>query len=225
MKRQARAEVTREAILRGAADVFDRYGYSSTTLSDVVARSGVTKGALYFHFSSKEELASAVVDRYESLLVEPSRQVLAQESRGHALESTIRLSQEFARQLLGDVVVRAGVRLTLEQGTFGALSSKSYKQWVHVIEELVRRSVDEGDVQVRVDAESLACFLVASFTGVQMLSEVLTGRVDLMQRVQEMWEIVLPSIVPARKLSHFCRIAAQYDAGPAVTDTPAVDDL
>ena len=210
MVKQARAEATREAIVRGAAEVFDRYGYGSTTLSDIVGRSGVTKGALYFHFSSKEDLAAAVVDKYESLLVEPARGVL---DDGHALEAVIRLSQEFAGQLLSDVVVRAGVRLTLEQGTFGTLSSRSYQQWLELVEELMRRSADEGDVRSAVDAPSLARFIVASFTGVQMLSQVFTGRSDLMLRVQEMWNIVLPSLVPARLLPHFRRVAAKYELG------------
>src|SRR4051812_26335282 len=53
--------VSRGAILRGAAEAFDRAGYSGTSLSDVVAQAGVTKGALYFHFTSKEEIARAVI--------------------------------------------------------------------------------------------------------------------------------------------------------------------
>ena len=41
---------------------------------------------------------------------------------------------------------------------------------------------------------------VASFTGVQTVSEMLTGRADLQQRMAEMWQLLLPSVVPRRRL-------------------------
>lgn len=211
MTKQARAEVTREAILQGSAEIFDRYGYGSATLSDVIARSGVTKGALYFHFSSKEDLARALVERYQSQLRAPSQEAL--ERSGHALESVIRLSYTFADQLVNDVVVRAGVRLTLEQGVFGPMSSDSYRWWTQVVEDLVTRSAAEGDIRLPVEPPALARFLVASFTGVQIFSQVFAGRADLMGRVRDMWEVVLPALVPARKLPFYRQVADQYVTG------------
>ncbi|MEV6183872.1 helix-turn-helix domain-containing protein, partial [Streptomyces sp. NPDC052015] len=61
MARQERAIRTRQTILVAAAEVFDEVGYEAATISDVLKRSGVTKGALYFHFTSKQELAQAVL--------------------------------------------------------------------------------------------------------------------------------------------------------------------
>lgn len=60
--RQERAVRTRRAILEAAAAVFDERGYEAATIADILARAGVTKGALYFHFSSKQELAQGVLD-------------------------------------------------------------------------------------------------------------------------------------------------------------------
>ncbi|WP_156509801.1 TetR family transcriptional regulator, partial [Rhodococcoides corynebacterioides] len=57
MVRQARAEITRDTVLAGAATVFLRLGYANASLSEIISQSQVTKGALYFHFGSKEELA------------------------------------------------------------------------------------------------------------------------------------------------------------------------
>ena len=55
---------------------------------------------------------------------------------------------------------------------------------------------------------ALARFVVSAFTGVQLLSEVLSARQDLGQRVEEMWDILLPSLVPARKLPYFRSVSA-----------------
>ncbi|MGW5930525.1 TetR family transcriptional regulator, partial [Streptomyces anulatus] len=53
---------TRRDILRAAARVFDAKGYSLARMDDVVRETGLTKGAVYFHFKSKAALAHAVVD-------------------------------------------------------------------------------------------------------------------------------------------------------------------
>jgi TetR/AcrR family transcriptional regulator, repressor for uid operon len=208
--KQARAVLTREQILRGAAEVFDRYGYGATTLSDVIAQAGVTKGALYFHFNSKEHLARAVIELQHELSVRPARQRLAEHAPG--LESVIRLSQGLAGQLMSDVIVRAGIRLTLEHGTFGGSVANPYRDWVGVTEQLLRRAIDEGDLRDSIKPGALARFVVAGFVGVQVLSEVLSARQDLRQRVEEMWEVLLPSLVPARKLPYFRSVAAAKPA-------------
>jgi TetR/AcrR family transcriptional repressor of nem operon len=55
-----RGEGTRRCILDEAALSFARRGYAGTSLNDVIKATGLTKGAFYFHFSSKEALALEV---------------------------------------------------------------------------------------------------------------------------------------------------------------------
>ncbi|WP_052434418.1 TetR/AcrR family transcriptional regulator [Streptacidiphilus melanogenes] len=62
MVKQARAWLTRDRVLDAAAQEFAIHGYEPTKLHDVIARTGMTKGALYAHFGSKHQLASALVD-------------------------------------------------------------------------------------------------------------------------------------------------------------------
>ncbi len=61
---QERAAWTREGILQAAAETFETRGYLGTSLRDIVTRRDVSKGALYFHFQSKEALAIAVVQEH-----------------------------------------------------------------------------------------------------------------------------------------------------------------
>jgi AcrR family transcriptional regulator len=62
MATQKRAEVPRRVLLHAAAEVFTRHGYADTKLSEILAQALATKGALYFHYGSKEELARAVIE-------------------------------------------------------------------------------------------------------------------------------------------------------------------
>ena len=61
MVKQARAQITRDAIILGAAKAFDRFGYGMASIADIASEASVTKGALYFHFQSKDEIAHAVI--------------------------------------------------------------------------------------------------------------------------------------------------------------------
>lgn len=63
MAKQERAERTRVAILEAAAKEFDEFGYEGARLERIVERTGATKGAVYFHFRSKLDIARALVKR------------------------------------------------------------------------------------------------------------------------------------------------------------------
>ena len=61
-KKQERGEATREALVETARRLFGRQGFNATSLDEIVKEAGVTKGALYHHFSDKEELFKAVAE-------------------------------------------------------------------------------------------------------------------------------------------------------------------
>lgn len=56
MSRNKYPEQTVEKILDAAACLFAQKGYAHTTLQDVIDETGLSKGAVYHHFKSKEEL-------------------------------------------------------------------------------------------------------------------------------------------------------------------------
>ena len=67
-KTKEEAQETREAILDAAELVFQQRGVSSTTLAEIAAAAGVTRGAIYWHFANKASLFDALVKRvYEPL--------------------------------------------------------------------------------------------------------------------------------------------------------------
>ena len=62
-KRVAQGVATRSALVTAARELFGERGFAATSTEDVVARAGVTKGALYHHFSGKEDLFRAVYEQ------------------------------------------------------------------------------------------------------------------------------------------------------------------
>ena len=57
-----KGEETRQEIIRRAAPIFNRKGYSGAALSDLMRATGLEKGGIYRHFESKEELAGDAFD-------------------------------------------------------------------------------------------------------------------------------------------------------------------
>jgi AcrR family transcriptional regulator len=62
--RSARKAQTRERLLQAAARVYARRGFSGATLDEVAAEAGFTKGAVYSHFGSKENLLLALMEEH-----------------------------------------------------------------------------------------------------------------------------------------------------------------
>lgn len=205
MVKQARAVATREAIVTGAAEVFRRRGYGSASVAEIAAESGMTKGALYFHFASKDDLARAIIEEQHRRTMTAVAATL--EEGRPAVETMVVLCLELAEQLQADPVVQAGVRLTTDVSTFEQPVADPYRDWMRTLAELTRRGITEGDLRPDVDPDTFARFLSPAFTGVQLVSETLTDHADLLQRVRELWVFVLPGIVVPGRAEALCGLA------------------
>jgi AcrR family transcriptional regulator len=196
MVRQERAERTRQTIIEAAAEVFDQHGFAGASVSEILARAGVTKGALYFHFPSKEAIAAEIEG---SELAELN--AIASAS-GPFLQAVIDLSHTMAQALRESPIVRASIRLAVES-SFSEPSPGPYLSSIELVRILLLRA--QGDV------DSAARFIISSFTGAQIVSQVFTGRQDLEQRLVELWGFVLPGLaVPGRV--HELRLSAPQTA-------------
>ena len=63
-RRQERKEETRAELIVASAKVFARRGFHGASLDDIAAEAGFSTGAIYWHFSGKEELFLAVYEEY-----------------------------------------------------------------------------------------------------------------------------------------------------------------
>ncbi|MFD8121652.1 TetR/AcrR family transcriptional regulator, partial [Streptomyces albidoflavus] len=68
--RAQQRELTRQALVRESRRLFSTLGYGAVGLSEIVAAAGVTKGALYHHFSSKSELFRVVLEQAQQEVAE-----------------------------------------------------------------------------------------------------------------------------------------------------------
>src|SRR5260370_13678242 len=72
--------VTRKAILDSCRQLFAKHGFSTTSIDDIARAVGITKGAVYWHFTSKKELFEAILEQIRLQWHEVVQQPLSHET-------------------------------------------------------------------------------------------------------------------------------------------------
>lgn len=200
MKLQARAQATRDAIIHAAVEIFEDTGYGDTGLIDIINRAAVTKGAFYYHFSTKEAVAAAIIGEAYARTHELILGTL-QDSSSPALENFIRATFAVADRIRNDQMVRVGheLRQALPAGRGAALAAFDTRR--SVFAGAVETAIAEGDVLDDVDPEEVADTVRAAVVGAHVLLGTTDDRVFIY--LSETWRVVLRGIVPAQSLSYF----------------------
>ncbi|WP_427924936.1 ScbR family autoregulator-binding transcription factor [Streptomyces sp. cg40] len=191
--KQDRAIRTRRTILVAAASVFEERGYQAATISEILTTANVTKGALYFHFKSKEQLAEGVLAGQHDNLVVPDRPCKTQE-----LVDTAMLH---AYHLQTDPMVRAGARLALDQRADGVDRTGPFHHWTTLVTDLLDKARDQGELLPHVDPVETAEVLVGALAGIQAMSQATTAYQNLPQATSALLRHTLPSIVHSSVLT------------------------
>ncbi|MFB7674974.1 ScbR family autoregulator-binding transcription factor [Kitasatospora purpeofusca] len=190
--KQDRAARTRLLVLTAAAELFTVRGFRHTSVQDVADRVGMTKGAVYFHYPTKEALAVAVVEQHYARWPLLLAGVTAE---GHGpLETAERLLAGAALAFREDVVVQAGTRLQVERPQIDAELPTPYVDWTELLAGLLSRAEALGELRAGVRPRAAARSLVAAFFGAQHVSDVLRERADIVERWAETSELLFRAI-------------------------------
>jgi AcrR family transcriptional regulator len=226
MARQVRSEVTRRKILDAAIDVFSEVGYAAAGWGTIIERTGMTKGALYHHFDSKEALASDIIDEGATVLVTAFRSVSG--SASPALENMIHGTFAIAHALSSDKTARAAEQLIGALSGFNDAAARCCAGWVAEMAAQAKRAIAEGDLRDDVDPARLSESLVGAMIGTRLLS-IATSRLrsgeglmdELNTRLSEIWILLLPGIVAEASLAYFQQFLAREAMRHARPSAPA----
>lgn len=183
---------TRTEILRISAELFARRGFTRTSISDITQELGMTKGALYFHFESKSALAFEIAQAYFKAWQPILDTVENKGQRG--IEALQAISVAVAVEYRDNVLIQAAVRLFNEANEIDTEMPVPFVDWIDLVEGKLREEVEDNGVSSSLEVAETASFLVAAFFGIQDISNQLSGRTDIVRRVEVMWRLVLPGI-------------------------------
>lgn len=207
---QARAEATRRRIIESAVELFAEFGYGETGLADVLHHAGVSKGAFYYHFDSKEAVATAIIEEFDNTA---GRIVDAEfDPDCPTLEGII--AATFAMQALmhRDKLTQVGHRLCQALDQVSSAGARVYKGWTDRFVDMVKMVIDSGRMREGVDSNHVAESVWAAILGCNLMSAAIGD--DPYARLGRCWGILVRSIVAdhalAGVLESVDRIAERY---------------
>lgn len=206
MARQPRSEITRRNIINAAVDLFDEVGYASTNLGDIITRVDVTKGALYHHFDSKESLAIAIIEEAVHKLFDAYK---LRTASSPALETLIQGTLVGAELAGSDKLARTGGHLLVLFAKYNPYAADQYRGWIADTVEQIRKAQAEGDVRAELDADTVGNHIVSALIGVQVIATSLADGTDIVARVLQAWEMLLPTLVPEASVPFFGQFIAR----------------
>ncbi|GLZ40009.1 ScbR family autoregulator-binding transcription factor [Actinokineospora sp. NBRC 105648] len=189
MPRQARSELTRSHLVEAAAEEFARHGYAGASLDRICRAGGVTKGALYFHFASKDEICRAVQNEACDLVAELVGKLATAERP--ALQSVIDLTHALVGWLQSEPTVRASLRLARA----GDRRDPFLQHWCAAVDHFLRAA--DSPLADPPAVELQATLVTAVAVGLELVWWHRRDGVDLPRSLTEMWRMLLPALAGA----------------------------
>jgi AcrR family transcriptional regulator len=204
---QARAVETRHTVIAAAAEIFEERGYGNTSLSDVIDRAGVTKGAFYYHFGTKEALAAAIIEQANNAFGTALDAHLAAPSP--MLEKLIQVPFIAVDMMRHDQLIRVGYALRMAADHVTLAAGAVLEQRRATFVGATKTAIAEGDIKGDIDPEELGHTIWASVTGTHVIAAA--SHDNIVTRLAQVWRIILAGTVTPASLPYFTQFLTRVE--------------
>jgi AcrR family transcriptional regulator len=172
-----------ERILKAAIKLFVKKGYNATSVAEIMKAAGLTRGALYCHFETKEHLAHEIIKLFEEKFLK-NMMAFVEESGGNSMtriENMIRFDIRFAGEnpdlclfmtLISAEMCGSGNRLESHLRTF-------YKKWCDFVADILEEGKRAGELSNTINSSFLALIILGTHDGVFLHLKMNRGITDL----------------------------------------------
>jgi AcrR family transcriptional regulator len=174
-------EEAKSKIVEAARVVFAKKGYHDTTMDDIAKEVGVSKGALYSYFKSKEDLLKEItLESHQTL-----RTILSETSKCDNLEDAVEkvytmVTQKYKGNLHTHFEM---VALASHDSTIRKIAFADYQKDIEAVEAFVEEKKGQGVIRTDVEARVLAELFTALYLGT--LAKLIIGYPD--KKVHDQW--------------------------------------
>jgi TetR/AcrR family transcriptional repressor of nem operon len=173
-KIMTKGEQTRRKIVEAAAPIFNKRGYEGSSLNDLMEATGLKKGGIYRHFSSKEELAAEAFD-YTCEAAWNARLLHVDENAN----GIIKLKQLIANFVDHKSPVGGGcpilnTAIDADDGNLilRARAVKALRSWVRRLQTIMEEAQERHETRPEVNPKMVATLIIASLEGALMMSRL-----------------------------------------------------
>jgi len=193
---QQRSEETRNHILEAATQLFSKYGYDATGVAEICQAAGVSKGAFYHHFTSKQAIFMELLNSYMSS-IETGFNLMRQEVRN--VPQAILQMAEMVGALFQATDIHLPIFLEFwtqanHDPQVWELTVAPFQRFQSYFAEMIQEGIDEGSLQP-VDPHLAARVLVSLSVGLLMESLLNPQVTDWQTEARQSLELLLNGIV------------------------------
>ncbi|MCX4978175.1 MULTISPECIES: TetR/AcrR family transcriptional regulator [unclassified Streptomyces] len=186
MVKQERASRTHERFLDASAHEFSRHGYAGANLQRIAAHVGMTKGALYAHFPSKDALAAVFTAAFDRV----GHELLQEIGEGDPPLTSLRhVTIGFVRRMQSDLRFRAGLRLASEEACTQGRVPALIVDISAALTRLVGDAQEKEQLTNRQHPELISSLVVALMFGMYYTAPA-TGIGDNAEQVRQVWQLL-----------------------------------
>jgi TetR/AcrR family fatty acid metabolism transcriptional regulator len=185
--RKEQAEETRQRIYTSAIELMEQRGFGNFTIADISKRAGVSVGAFYQYFDSKNDILAEIFYRADDYF---SSYVVNSFSEGSIPENIIEYFDHYAK-----FNVASGVETT--QQIFNSKIKffiEGGRPMLEILEDLIRKGQERNEIRRDTDAKEMVEYLISMARGVVFEWSLYDGNFDLEARMHKYMEILVSTI-------------------------------
>lgn len=188
-----KGEQTRVRILDEAKRVFHRKGFSATSINDLLAAAGTTKGNLYFHFSGKEEVVLAVLRREQQKFMQFLDEALQGETPGARLDNFFRqaLEKNRSRGFVGGCLFgNTALEASDTSEPFAEVVKEVFAAWIDKVAQTIAAAQLARQVRTDLPPLELAEMIVMTLEGGIMQARLHKSELPLKRSLDSLRKIL-----------------------------------
>ncbi len=187
-----------ERLLHSAMKLFVKKGYKGSSVAEITKNAGLTRGALYCHFDTKEHLAREIINLFEEKYLNAMISYVEREGRGPSdkFHKMMRFNVWFAGEhpdlCLFMTVISAemcGSRNRLEP-----YLKLIYQKWHEFITEVLKEGKRLGEFKKEIDPQMMAWVIIGVHDGVLLQKEMNQERIDLKAYTKQFRHLIISGV-------------------------------
>ncbi|HJT57520.1 MAG TPA: TetR/AcrR family transcriptional regulator [Ktedonobacteraceae bacterium] len=169
------SEERKNQILEAALAVFARRGFDEARMDDIAQEAGLSKGALYLYYKSKDAIIAAILKLFFNRAMNKLQGFLDDEGQKSAREYLMQLNRYFISEMKWMASLMPisfqFYAIAARQKEVRHFLRQYFKEYVHVLATFIQRGIDRGELRPA-NAETVAISITALYEGMALLCMV-----------------------------------------------------
>lgn len=168
-KKEQQSEQTKQQIIEAATELFARKGFFGTSVSDLTQAVGLTKGALYYHFTDKDALFFAVIESVKNTWGEAvAKVVIGSNNSLTQIEALFKKHAELLSKNEFMCFVMSHLMSEMESVNpkYASVIEDVYEDLIHFAEKIISAGQAKGEIRSDVDSRLLSLNFVGILKGI-----------------------------------------------------------